>query len=203
MYFRSAMCSICDCIMKIDSSSETMFCSGCGNRHDAEGAFIYYDLKHADSFDADTVNSVSMFVKSGRTLLDQGKYDQADLCFQKAIELTPEDYYLWKLRAFTLESKVVNELRQSFYTYNKKTNGLVEAKEHLDQYKELCHTAVKLSPSDISDELAEEFNDRIREHFNIAMKAYMKARKRYRTIVITAALVLFLIIAIGFKACQT
>ena len=198
MHFRSAMCPNCDCIMKVDSASKTIFCTRCGSQVDAEGAFYFHDLRHADKIDFGDVDGAGLLVASGKSLLEEGRYDDADICFQKAIEQTPDDYYIWKLRAFTLESKVVNGFKQSFYIFNKEKKDVVENGKYLEQYKELCQTAVRYCPSDMTHDLAEEFNDRIREHFHIARRAFDEERKKYRLIVLAAALVAFLVIAMLF-----
>ena len=200
MLFRSAMCPNCDCIMKVDSASKTIFCTRCGSQFTADDAFMFHDLRHADKIDLDDANNYKVLVSSGKSLLEEGRYDQAERCFQKAVEQMPDDYYIWKLRAFTLESKLVNELRQSFYIYDKEKKELIENGKYLEQYKALCNEAVRYSPSDLCDEMAEEFNDRIREHFNIARKAFENDRKKYRKIVITAALITICIIIILFKS---
>jgi len=188
--------------MKVDSSSKIIYCTRCASQWEAENAFVFYDLRHADQFDIDAVDSCEMLVTCGKALLEQKRYDQADLCFLKASEQEPENYYIWRLRAFILESKVVNELKQSFYLFDKEKKVLVENSEYLNRYKELCKTAVRHCPSDMSGDLAEEFNDRIREHFNLAFIAYDEERKKRRNIIITAALILFCAIAIGLRTCS-
>jgi tetratricopeptide (TPR) repeat protein len=188
--------------MKVNSASESIFCTRCGSQIDAEDAYFYYDLKHADQVDIDSVNSYDMLVAGGKTLLEQRKYDRAELCFQKASEQEPENYFIWKLRAYTLESMVVNQLKQSFYYYDKAKKEVIENKPYIDQYKDFCQTAVRNCPSELSEELAEEFNDRLREHFSIAMTPFNEVRKRHRSIVITAAMVVFCVIALGLRACR-
>ncbi|MCL2146742.1 MAG: hypothetical protein FWH52_02940 [Synergistaceae bacterium] len=186
--------------MKVDSSSKTIFCTRCGSQLESEDAFVYFDLKHADKFDLDAVNSYELLLACGKSLLADQRYDQADLCFQKAADQKPDSYYIWKLRAFVWESKVVNEHKGSFYSYDRKSKELVENKEYIDRYKELCQTAVRHCPSDSSDELAEEFNDRIREHFAIAVRAYKEERNRQRYMAIVIALIIFCLIAFGLRS---
>jgi len=195
------MCPNCESQLKVDSDSETVFCANCGIQLQARDAFVYYDLKSGGNVDIDGIGSYSLLLKCGAGFFERGEYDKSDACFENMLKLAPDDYQVWKLRAKTWEAKVVNELKNSFYTYSKK-GGLKENKEYLTRYKELCDNAVRHSPSGTADELAEEFNDRIREHFELAHRAYRNDRRKSASFSALAAAALITLIAVALHSCR-
>jgi tetratricopeptide (TPR) repeat protein len=201
MMFRAAMCLSCDNIMKVDSTSETIYCTRCGSQFDAEDAFVFYELKTKGETDVSRLDGYNMLLRCGMVFLEQKKHDMADACFQKILDKHPDDCQAWKLRALAWESKIVNEFRKTFYTYDYGRRELVENKEYLDKYKEYCQNAVRCSPADMSAGLAEEFNDRIRGHFGLAMKALKKERRRMAAVLSSATLILFVLVTMAFRSC--
>ena len=199
--FRSAMCPNCDAKLKLDSDSETIFCSNCGIQLQAEDAFVYYELKTGNAAAIDSVTSSSILLKSGRDFLGQGKHDLADACFEGVLKNAPSDYQVWKLRAIAWESRVVNEYHKSFYRYSKE-KGVVENKEYIEKYRGFCDNAIHNCPSDIASELAEEFNDRIRAHFDLAYRAYKADKRKSSTYVLLTAATAFVVIAITLRSCH-
>ena len=203
MMFRSGMCPNCDTVLKLDSTSEIVFCTRCGSQLNAEDAFVLFDLKEANgAADLNKLENYNMLIKSGKMFLQQKKHDLADACFRKILEMSPDDYSVWKLRALMWESKVVNEFNKSFYTYNREKKQLIENKEYLDVYKEYCDNAVKYCPTDMSEQLAEEYNDRIRDHFDIALKAYKKEKYSTMRIQMIAVLIFLILTAMILQACR-
>ena len=201
MMFRSGMCPNCDSLIKIDSESENIFCASCGIQLQAQDAFVYYDLKTSGEADINLVGSYKVLLKCGTDFLEQKKHDQAEACFAGILKNAPDDYQVWKLRALTWESRVVNEYNKSFYEFDNK-KGLVENKEYLDRYREYCDNAVRHCPSGMADELAEEFNDHIRGHFNIAHRAYKHEKRRSTAFAALAAAAMFGLAALALNACR-
>jgi len=201
MVFRSAMCPNCDSNLKLDSESESIFCAACGIQIQARDAFVYYELKTGGEAAINEIGSYKILLKCGADFLEDGKYDLADACFANILKNAPDDYQIWKLRAHAWESRIVNEYRKSFYEYRRK-GGLVENKEYLETYREYCDNAVRNSPGDTAGDLAEEFNDRIRSHFNIAFKAYKLDKRRSATLAALAAASLFLLAALALNSCR-
>ncbi|MDR1439792.1 MAG: hypothetical protein LBJ10_07235 [Clostridiales bacterium] len=187
--------------MKVDSTSQTIFCTRCGSQFDAQDAFVFYELKTKGETDLSKLEGYNMLLRCGMAFLEQKKHDMADSCFAKLLDKHPDDCQAWKLRAMAWESKVVNELRKTFYTYDYGKKELIENKEYLDKYKEFCQNAVKCSPADMSGELAEEFNDRIRGHFSLAHRALKKERRRAALILSSATLLLMVLVTIAFRSC--
>ncbi|MCL2059115.1 MAG: hypothetical protein FWH01_08690 [Oscillospiraceae bacterium] len=201
MMFRSAMCPNCDSFIKLDSESESIYCAKCGIQMQAQDAFVYYELKTGGKPDIGAIGSYSILLKCGTGFLEQQKHDLADACFANILKNAPDDYQIWKLRALTWESQVVNEYKKSFYEFSRK-NGLVENKEYIEKYREYCDNAVRHSPGEISDELAEEFNDHIRGHFNIAYRAYKLEKRRSTTFTALTAASMLALVALALNACR-
>ena len=202
MMFRSAMCPSCDNLLKIDSNAETVFCSRCGSQMGAEDAFVYYELKTSGVAELSNLEGYNMLITCGTSLLEQKKHDGADSCFRKILIDEPEDYAVWRLRAMTWESRVVFEFKSQFYLYDDTTKEVVENKDYLSVYKELCNNAVRHSPEELSHTLAEEFNNRIRGHFNIALKAFKKEKQKRRLLQTASVLGAFILILILFRNCS-
>ena len=195
------MCPNCDNLIKLDSDIENIFCPVCGIQMQARDAFTYYDLKTGGEKEINAAGSYNVLMKCGTDFLEQKKHDQADACFAGVLKSTPDDYQAWKLRALAWESRVVNEYNKSFYDYNRK-GGLSENKEYLDKYREYCDNAVRCSPGEISDELAGEFNDHIKSHFNIAYRAYKRDKRRSTMFTALTGGVLFGLAALALNACR-
>lgn len=228
MNFRSAMCPNCECNLKLESDSTTTFCARCGIQLQAQDAFVYYDLKNGDGVDIDKIGSYSLLFKCGREFLEQKKHDLADACFVNMLKSEPDDYQIWKLRALSWESRVVNDYRKAFYEYKRggtqadrgrtetgrggieksgsdflRGGVLTENKEFLDKYREYCNNAVRCCPADMAEELADEFNDRIRSHFDIAYRAYKRDRRNSTAYALLAAGSFFALAAVALKSCGT
>ena len=201
MMFRSAMCPNCDSMIKLDSESESIFCAICGIQMQAQDAFVYYDLKTNGKPDINAVDSYKILIKCGTEYLEQKKHDLADACFANILKTSPDDYQVWKLRALTLESRVVNEKNKSFYEFNR-NGGLVENKGYLAKYKEYCNNAVRHCPGEEADDLAEEFNDHIRSHFNIAYRAYKAEKRKSRTFAVLALATMLSLATLALNACR-
>ena len=199
--FRSAMCPNCDSLMKIDSESEEVFCSGCGIQLRAQDAFVYHDLKTGGETDISKVTNYSLLLKCGTGFLEQKKHDLADACFANILKNNPDDYQVWKLRALAWESRVVNEYKKSFYEYSR-NGGIKENKRLIGKYREYCEQAVRHCPGEDSGALAEEFNDHIRAHFNIAHRAYKLEKRKSTTYAALAALSLFALAALALGTCR-
>ena len=199
--FRSAMCPNCENNLKIDSESESIFCAICGIQMEARDAFVYYDLKTGDEAAINEINSYKLLLKCGAGFLEEGKHALADACFANILKNAPDDYQIWKLRAQAWESRIVNEFRKPFYEYSRK-GGLVENKEYLETYREYCGNAVRNSPGEMAGGLAEEFNDRIRSHFDLAYRAYKHDKRRSATLAALAAASLFLLAALALNSCM-
>jgi len=195
------MCPNCDANIKIDADSQTAFCAKCGIQLQSQDAFVYYELKKGGEPDVGNIGSYKLLIKCGTEFLEQGKHDLADACFANILKNAPDDYQVWKLRALTLESRVVNEHHASFYEYNK-DGGLKENKAYIDKYRELCGNAVRHCPAESAEALAEEFNDRIRAHFNIAYRAYKQERRRTLKFVVLASSALLLLSALALNSCR-
>ena len=202
MMFRSAMCPNCDSLIKLDSDSETIFCANCGIQLQAEDAFVYYELKTNGSVDAiGKVDSYKLLAKCGAEYLAQQKHDLAEACFSNILKNAPDDYQIWKLRALAWESRVVNEYHKSFYEFSR-TGGFVENKDYINKFREYCENAVRYCPTDLAEELAGEFNEHIRGHFNIAHRAY-KLEKRRSAIYTALMSVSFLALAaLALNSCR-
>jgi tetratricopeptide (TPR) repeat protein len=188
--------------MKLDSAKPTVFCANCGTQMQAEDAFVYYDLKTKGSADISGVESYKMLARFGTAFLEQKKHDLADSCFAKILAQAPDDYQVWRLRALTWESRVVNEFSKAFYAFDAKKAVLVENKEYLATYKEYCDNAVRYCPSELAAELAEEFNGHIRDHFSIAFRAYKKERRRNTLTAAAAVSTLLALAALALRACR-
>ena len=199
--FRSAMCPNCDGLMKLDSESENVFCAGCGIQLQAQDAFVYFDLKTGGEADISKVTNVGLLMKCGKDFLEQKKHDLADACFSNILKKFPEDYQVWKLSAFSWESRIINEYRELFYEYDK-VGGLKEKKAYLSKYRELCGNAVRHCPGELAGGLAEEFNDHIRSHFNIAHKAYIKEKRKANKYALLAALSFVAVAALMLSYCR-
>jgi len=195
------MCPNCDSVLKIDSESESTYCAKCGIQMQAEDAFVYYELKTGGEADINEIDSYRILLKCGTDFFDRQEYDRADACFANIIKAAPDNYQIWKLRATTWEAKVINQLQKSFYRYDRKI-GLIENKEYLDKYKEYCENAVRCSPGELAGELASEFNEHIRGHFNIAYRAYKNDKRRNTAYTILTASALFAVAAIALNACR-
>ena len=203
MMFRSAMCPSCDNLMKLDSDAESVFCSHCGSRMSAEDAFVYYDLKNSGGAEPDRIEGYDMLYTCGKSFLEQKKHDSADSCFVKMLDIKPDDYTIWRLRAMNWESKVVFELKSLFYRYDTDRKELIENKDYLSTYKEYCDNAVRFSPSELAETLAEEFNDRIREHFSVALKAFNKEKRSRMLVQVAVIAAVFLVVVMMFQMCGT
>jgi len=177
MVFRSAMCPNCDSIIKLDSESGSIFCANCGIRLNAEDAFVYYELKTGGEPDVGKIDGYKLLMSCAANCLEQKKFKLADDCLEKLLRISPDDYQIWKMRAMTWESRVIDEFKKSFYEYSRK-NGFKENREYIDRYREYCDNAVRNSPANVSRALADEFNERIRSHFKIAHKAYKKEKHK-------------------------
>ena len=178
MIFRSAMCPNCDSLIKIDSESGTIFCANCGIQLQAEDAFVYYELKTNGSEELiNGLESYNLLAKLGTDYLSQKKYGLAEACFANILKNHPDDYQIWKLRALNWESQAVNEFHKPFYEYDKK-RGLVENKEYVAKFREYSEKAVQYCPGGMEGELAEELNDHVRGHFNIAHRAYAREKRK-------------------------
>ena len=99
------------------------------------------------------------------------------------------------------ESKVVFEHKSLFYLYDANRKEVLENKNYLSIYKEFCGNAVKNAPVEISQTIAEEFNDRIREHFSIAFKAFKKEKRNWTLLQAASILVVFVLIVLLFRNC--
>ena len=201
MMFRSAMCPNCDSLIKLDSESDNIYCANCGIQLQAQDAFMYYELKTGGETDIEAAGGYQILMKCGTDFLEQKKHDQADACFANILKNAPDDYQAWKLRALAWESRVVNEYKKSFYEFSRK-NGLVESKEYLAKYKEYCDNAVRCCPGDIADELAGEFNDHIRSHFDIAYRAYRREKRKSAAFTALMAASAFCLVALALNACR-
>ena len=193
------MCPNCDSTIKLDSESESIFCVNCGIQMQAQDAFVYYDLKTSNKPDIDAVSSQKILLKCGTEFLEKQKHDLADACFANILKNSPDDYQVWKLRALTWESRIVNEVHKSFYEFNRKS-GITENKEYLAKYKEYCDNAVRHCPGEEAGALAEEFNDHIRSHFNIAYRVYKSEKRRSATFAILTLSTLLALAALAFNA---
>jgi len=167
---------------------------------DARDAFVYYDLKTGGESEIREIGSHKLLLKCGTDFFEQGKYDLAEACFANILTNAPDDYRIWKLRAFNWESRVVNDFKKSFYEYTPR-GGLTEKKEYMDKYREFCDSAVRYCPGDMADGLAEEFNDRIRNHFDFAYRAYKLDRRRSAAFAAFSAASLFALAAVALRSC--
>ena len=195
------MCPNCDNFIKLDSESESFYCAHCGIQLDSRDAFVYYDLKTGGEPDMDGIDSFKLLMRCSAGYLEQKKYEQADSCYEKILKLAPDDYRIWKLRALAWESRVINEYHKSFYEFRKE-NGVVENKEYLAKFRELCGNAVRHCPGDMAGELAEEFNERVRGHFDIAYRAYKLEKRRTTAYTLLAGATLFALAAMALNACR-
>ena len=201
MQFQSAQCPNCDSLMKIDSESENVFCAACGIQLPARDAFVYFQLKNGGETDIENVANASLLLKCGVDFLDQKKHDLADACFANVLNQNPDDYQAWKLRAAAWESRVVNEFRESFYEYSR-TGGLKENKDYVGKYREFCDNAVRCCPADMAGDLADEFNDHIRGHFNVAHQAYRTEKRKSAMFKVLAVLSMFSLAALAIGSCR-
>jgi len=197
------MCPNCDNVMKLDAAQENAYCTRCGARVRAEDAFVFYELKARGEGGEAAADAEGRHVllRSGVAFLEQGRHDLADSCFEKATLRDPDDWEAWKLRAQCWEARVLAESGKPFYAYDYETKELVEDTAAVERYKELCREALRCCPQEMSGALAEEVNERAREHFRLAYRAFRHERHRVRFMQLSAVLFAAILVILAYKSC--
>ena len=149
MPFVQGKCESCGGILTVDPSLKAANCPFCGAAYVVQDSISYYrttinvDKMHADVINISDESSSEGRLKAGDAWMKIGNYKMAQKEYEKAIELTPQNYLGWLglLKAYTenftqhlaleIQFSVVDECEKSILLFA--PDGLGE--ELLKQYR--------------------------------------------------------------------